>query len=183
MTDRIEKFWQRVDRTGGAGACWPWTGPVYSATGYGQASTVEMPGSPKSPSTTAHRQAWIITIGDPGTHVAPSGRVIPNRVRHRCPGGPNRLCCNPSHLTIGSDKDNADDRQSDGNTHRGESVAIHKLTDAAVAEALIRYADGESCSALARHFGVSRMTMSAALHGETWTHVAPEMERRPRRAA
>lgn len=156
---------------------------VTGSTGYGQATTIsELPGSPPGKQTTAHRQAWIITNGAPRDHVAPSGRVITNRVRHRCPGGPNRLCCNPAHLAVGTDKDNTDDRAGDGNTFRGEQVTIAKLTKVAVIEALAAHAAGESVRALARRFGVSRATMSCAIHGDTWGHVSPEV-RRPRRGA
>lgn len=178
--DRVAHFWSRVDRSGGPDACWPWTGAVYKQTGYGQASKID--GSRGG--TTAHRLAWIITYGDPGSHVAPSGKVVTNRVRHLCPSpsGPNRLCCNPAHLGVGSDKDNADDRSADGNTFQGEQVAISKLTASDVVEALTAHAAGASTSSLARRFGVSRMTMAAAIHGDTWSHVAPEMQRPARLA-
>ncbi len=176
--DSVAHFWSRVDWSGGPTACWPWTGPAYVATGYGQATNIhDLPGASTSDSTVAHRLAWIITNGDPGTHVAPSGKVVVNRIRHRCPGGPNRLCCNPAHLAIGTDKANADDRLADGNTFRGEQVAISVLTEAAVVAALEAHAAGATVAALARRHGVHRMTMSAAIHGDTWTHVRPDLPR------
>lgn len=163
-------------------ACWPWTGAKYQTTGYGQATNIQgLPGTSESDGTVAHRLAWIIAFGDPGTHVAPSGKVVANRVRHRCPGGPNRLCCNPLHLAVGTDKDNADDRHADGNTHRGEQVAVAVLTEDIVLAALHAHSVGTSIDTLAERYGVHRTTMAAALSGETWAHVAPEIKRRVRR--
>lgn len=182
MDARIAQFWNKVDRSGGPDACWPWTGGVIHSTGYGQATTIRgLPGSPAGKQTTAHRQAWIITNGDPGTHVTPNGNEIPTRVRHRCPSGPNRLCCNPAHLSVGTDKDNADDRTSDGNTFRGERVTISKLTDDAVRDARKAYRSGESITSLARRYGVHVQTMAPAIYGVTWAHVDPDEDRpRPR---
>jgi hypothetical protein len=180
--DHVAHFWSQVDRSGGPDACWPWTGGLFGE-GYGNAWAIPgIPCRPASGRITSHRLAWILTYGDPGTHVAPSGRVITNRVRHRCPGGPNRLCSNPAHLRTGSDKANADDRADDGNTFRGEQVGIHKLTEAAVREALLAHAAGESIDSLAERFGVHRGTMVPALNGDTWAHVSPEIQRRDRRS-
>jgi hypothetical protein len=179
---RIERFWARIDRSGGPDACWVWSGAPVKTTGYGQCVAIQgLPCRPPRGITTPHRQAWIITNGDPGTHPSPKdGHPITNRIRHRCPGGPNKLCCNPAHLEVGSDKDNADDRASDGNTFRGEQITISKLTEAAVEEALLAHADGFSIYSLAKLNHVAHATMASALHGDTWTHVRPDLPRRPR---
>jgi hypothetical protein len=146
-----------VDQSGGSDACWPWTKSVFKATGYGQAWE---PLVAKSP-TSAHRVAWWYTYGDPGK----------KKVLHRCPGGPNRLCCNPAHLAVGSDKDNADDRAKDGNTFRGEQVTIAKLTEAKVKEARKLYAEGVGVMELAKRYDVAHGTIRPALLGKTWAHV------------
>ena len=164
---RVARFWSRVDQAGGPLACWPWTGPTFG-TGYGQSPGVP---NPKVP-TTAHRLAWIFTHGDPGTYVHPrSGGVLTRRVLHRCPGGPNPLCCNPAHLAVGTDQDNADDRERDGNQARGERMGSAKLTETAVRSARARYAAGESITDLAGDIGVARSTLRYALEGKTWAHV------------
>lgn len=178
-----ERFWSRVDRSAGPDACWPWTGAVFSATGYGQATTIrDLPCSPASASTAAHRQAWLLTNGDPGSHTSPTGRLLTNRIMHRCPGGANRLCCNPAHLVVGTDRDNAADRERDGTTVRGSSVRVAVLSEVDVEDALAEHARGVSAYALAKRYGVSRSTMASALHGETWGHVAPHLSRRQRQA-
>lgn len=154
---RIMRFWDHVDSSAGPESCWLWTKSAYKATGYGQ-SIDHLTGK----STTAHRQAWALSNGDPGK----------KKVLHRCPGGPNRLCCNPAHLAVGSDKDNADDREKDGNTFRGEQVTISKLTAAEVREARELYARGSwSYQDLADRYGVARGTITPAVQGKTWAHV------------
>ncbi len=176
---RVAKFWANVDRADGDDSCWLWTAGGYAQTGYGQATTIlGLPGSPNTRSTTAHRQAWIITNGDPGVHSSPKdGRAVKNRVLHRCPGGSNRLCCNPAHLAVGTDKDNADDRASEGHTFRGEQVTIHVLAEANVREALELYGNGSTMEQLAARYEVNRATIASMLHGETWAHVDPETPR------
>lgn len=166
--EKIALFWSRVDQSGGSDACWPWTRSVFTATGYGQVTGLE---DSKKP-ITAHRLAWILTNGDPGCYVNPRTGVTHNRkVLHRCPGGPNRLCCNPTHLAVGTDQDNADDRQSDGNQARGERMGSAKLTDADVLEMRRLHAGGVGVRELARRFGVAHGTVGPAVRGVTWRHV------------
>lgn len=170
---RIQRFWESVDASGGEEACWPWMKGIYRATGYGQATTIrDLPGSPSSPSTTAHRQAWIIANGDPGEYVnEQTGKAHKRKVLHRCPDGPNRLCCNPKHLAIGSDQDNADDRERDGNQARGERMGSAKLTEDQVVEIRRRHGEGEMVTVLAEEFDVSHGTVGALVRRETWKHV------------
>lgn len=66
--------------------CWVWQKSVTSA-GYGQFTL-------KGKYWTAHRYAYIQTYGS-----IPEGYVV----RHTCH---NTRCCNPSHLVIGTHKDN-----------------------------------------------------------------------------
>jgi HNH endonuclease len=80
-------FWQRVDRTGGADACWPWLGEQQSRheeCGY----TPE----PLAGEQRVHRVAWALMHG-------PIPRGL--RVRHTCPQGDALNCCNPAHMWLG----------------------------------------------------------------------------------
>ncbi len=90
-----EKFWSRVDKSGGANACWPWTGSRLP-TGYGQ---VYQAGGQR---LLAHRTAWELENGP-----IPDGM----RVLHHCDNPP---CCNPGHLFLGTDADNMNDRDQKG---------------------------------------------------------------------
>lgn len=87
--DPYERFWDRVDRSGGPQACWPWGGST-SARGYG---TVTIGGQ----GLRVHRLAWVLTNGP-----LPAGREVDHRCHDSsCRLGdncPHRRCCNPAHL-------------------------------------------------------------------------------------
>lgn len=94
------RFWDRVDRSGGPDACWPWTGPT-KPSGHGVVRYDHT-------TTNAHRMAWQLTKGD-----IPEGQ----RVLHDCPDGDNPACCNPSHLWLGTQADNLHDMVAKGRAH------------------------------------------------------------------
>lgn len=79
-----ERFWSKVDSSGGADACWPWKAG-HASHGYGwfrlgsrtDGSRKQLP---------AHRVAYTMVAGE-----IPDGFVIDHLCR-------NRLCCNPEHL-------------------------------------------------------------------------------------
>ena len=75
-TDPAERFWSKVDRSGGPDACWPYTGALVW-DGYGRFRLTDR-------TVRAHRYAYELTHG-------------PTRspLDHLCR---NRVCCNPSHL-------------------------------------------------------------------------------------
>lgn len=96
----------RVDRRGGANACWPWTGPL-SPSGYGQ-TQVRMMGRRRGAG--AHQVAHYLATGQ--WEASAAGRMV----RHLCH---NPACCNPKHLAGGTAKDNARDRAA---RMRGEDL-------------------------------------------------------------
>lgn len=86
-------FWEKVDRSGGPRACWPWLGastdPKRGKNGtYGRCRAW-------GTQTTAHRVALALHLG----------RDIRDGlfVLHSCNNPP---CCNPAHLREGTHKDN-----------------------------------------------------------------------------
>ena len=167
--EKIALFWSRVDRSGGPSSCWLWTRSIFTATGYGQVTGLDDARKP----TTAHRLAWILTNGDPGSYVHPrTGRETTRRVLHRCPDGPNRLCCNPAHLALGTDQDNADDRHRDGNQAHGEHMGSAKLREEQLLEIRLRHAGGDTVRQLAREFDVHEGTIRPIIQGKTWRHLA-----------
>lgn len=88
-----EKFWSKVDMSGGPDACWPWLGATNS-TGYG---SVGYEGSVYC----SHRLAAFFE-GLVASPRQPS-RKDDGHVLHECD---NRICCNKHHFKIGTYRQN-----------------------------------------------------------------------------
>lgn len=106
----VERFWKKVDKSGGPDACWLWTASK-STDGYGRFRAIKK--------LAAHRVAWTLTYGQ----IPYDGSHLSTCVCHDCPGGDNPACCNPSHLFLGSHSDNMVDkeRKGRGNHPRGDN--------------------------------------------------------------
>jgi hypothetical protein len=86
-------------------------------------------------------------------------------VHHACPGGPNTLCMEVSHLRVVTRKEH---RAIDAS---GEKNKNSKLTDERVAEMRKRYAlGGVSYTTLAEEFGVASNTAANIVRGRWWKH-------------
>ncbi|WP_324030110.1 hypothetical protein GC087_07100 [Pantoea sp. JZ2] len=84
-------------------------------------------------------------------------------IRHKCD---NPSCINPLHLEPGSQKDNMQDMKS-----RGRGVPRAKLSPAQVIEIRSKHRrnSNEFCSsALAKHYGVSKVQINRILARTTW---------------
>lgn len=66
----------------------------------------------------------------------------------------------------------ADSRRHRGTQSLGEAHHAAKLTAAKVMAARRRHVKGESMASLAREMGVTIQSMSKAIRGETWRHLA-----------
>src|SRR2546430_17707999 len=95
-------------------------------------------------------------------------------VLHR--GIASGACCNPAHVYLGDDFDNAHDkvkqsRQSRVST-RGEQNGQSKLTDEKVRQIRLLYAQGGvSHNQLAKRFSVSGSVICEVINRKIWKHV------------
>lgn len=150
-----ERFWAKVNKNGPNG-CWLWTGVI--SRGYGRFNYQKR----MQPSA---RVAWELTNGP-----IPEGLLV----CHDCPGRDNPMCVNPSHMFLGTPKDNTQDMLKKGRNSnaKGEAQGHAVLTDIQVLEIRELYALGGVTQAqLAAKFGVKPITIHPIVTGRTWTHV------------
>lgn len=110
-----ELFWARVDKSAGESACWPWTLAKHR-DGYGRAN-VRKNGVNRI--RIAHRIAWEFANGP-----VPADKDV----CHTCD---NRICCNPAHLWLGTEKENMADCKAKGRYYRGPRIKGRFLPKAA----------------------------------------------------
>jgi hypothetical protein len=141
-------------------ACWLWTGSVV-AEGYG---VLWKDGK----NVRAHRISWELHYGP-----IPDGM----KVCHKCDNPP---CVNPSHLFLGTNRDNTQDSISKGRYksnwpgYGGSDHPMAILTEDAVAHIRATYKKGVvSMKSFADRFGVSIGTIAAVVHGRTWPGIQP----------
>lgn len=148
-----ERFWEKVS-IAGPNDCWLWSASAY-LNGYGQFWT----GSNLTP---AHRYAYFLVHGP----IPPKMVVL-----HSCD---NPRCCNPAHLSLGTQQDNVDDmlRKGRNNQAKGEKQRNAKFTTEKIRQIREMYATGNySQSELARQFNVSKPNIRSIVLRLTWKHV------------
>lgn len=131
--------------------CWVWQGGRNKA-GYGQMRIGK-------PQFGAHRIAYFLATG-----VNP----VALNVCHKCDNPP---CCNPSHLFLGTTKDNRHDCIEKGRWPCADMIgslnpnAILTETEARI----IRHSKASGKS-LAARYGISESLVSGIKTGKLWTH-------------
>jgi HNH endonuclease len=151
-----KRFWERTTRRpplpGQAIGCLCWTGTIRKRDGYGQV------GWGRNNLLKPHRVAFEFTRGV----VLTSNE----HVLHSCDNPP---CVEPSHLRIGTHRDNMADMAKRGRHHklRGDSAPWSKLNSEAVR--IIRAKEGEiSTAALGELFGVTVQHIRTIQRGKAW---------------
>lgn len=147
---QINRFWTRVDYSGGPEACWLWTGHI-GENGYGVISI-------NGKAHKAHRVSYFMEYG----------RIDDRFVLHHCDV---RACVNPAHLFLGTPKDNSQDAVKKGRNAKlyGEHNGKSKLTRADVL-AIRRMCrqSGVYQKTVAKQVGVSEATVSYVVNGGRW---------------
>lgn len=144
--------------------CWIWRGKP-TTEGYGRIRI-------KGKQIKAHRLSYLIFKGSISENLL---------VCHSCD---NRLCVNPNHLWLGTDKDNNNDKISKGrafipegfNTESskflGELNGKSKLTESKILEIRNKYNSGAfSMQEIANLYEVTRECIREIIHRRTWSHI------------
>jgi hypothetical protein len=137
-----DRFWKKVDKSGGEDACWPWTG-AKTREGYGRFCINQ------TQVLLAHRVARGYLEPTPG-----------KKVHHTC-GNP--ACCNPAHLRLCKIK--YPDR-------KGERAPSAHLTEKEVLEIRRAYEeDGVSFKELSTRYVVKERSIRDIVKRRTWKHI------------
>lgn len=159
----IKRFWAKVDKSGD---CWVWTASRRHK-GYGAfAYTIDG----KIHHDRAHRFSYEIHNGP-----IPVGMFV----LHRCD---NPACVNPSHLFLGTAKDNVDDMMSKGrhvpggtygpgSYRRGVAHHASRLNEEIVRNIRDDRDSGMSISRIAAKHGIALGHAHRIITRKSWSHV------------
>lgn len=149
------RFWLRVDKKS-KDECWPWTGQKLK-NGYGRISI----GKKEEGAEGAHRISWMIA----NKQKVPSGMFV----MHKCD---NPGCVNPSHLAIGTPKENTADMIAKGRKRVVAPVG-NENGKAIITPDIVRQirSSDESHASIARRFNISPNCVRSVRIGRTWSHV------------
>lgn len=156
-----ERFWEKVDRSGGPDACWPWTASLNRpkhADGYPQIALDN-----DGPKILATYASWLLHHGE-----------LPPKAKRVCHACDNRKCVNPAHLFLGTQSDNIKDAVAKGrhDPMPGTRHPRHKLDDEKVRELRRLAEEGTfTLKALAAKFGIAPPTAKRIIERKSWKHV------------
>lgn len=153
--------WTEVVRLPEIGPCWEWNGGMYDTGDPNSYGRVSINGKGHIVSRVAHK-LWNGPI--------PDGYQI----MHACDNPP---CMNPAHLSAGTGKENAEQRDARGrhNPARGEDSGTAKLREVDIHVIRSRYDKGERLRDIAEPYGVTIGLICMIGKRHRWTHV-PERE-------
>ena len=147
-----KRFWNKVTRTD---SCWLWNGSKNKIRGnYGRFNY-------SNKLWLAHRLSWVIHNGID----VPKGFVV----MHICDNTP---CVNPSHLRLGTQKDNVRDAfqkkrmVGSSGSKNGRSILLEK--DIPKIRQLF---NKKTLAQIARDFGISPTTIWEIKNGRKWSHI------------
>jgi hypothetical protein len=152
-----DKFWSLVVKGRNPEDCWTWTGST-NGSGYGRTSiATKHYGKILIQLTGTHRISWELCRGS-----IPKGFVV----CHHCD---NKICVNPNHLFIGTQRENIQDCARKNRIRFGERNNTTKLTYDQVLEIKKRRRRGEKMRCLAEEFGLCESTVYRIMSGTIWS--------------
>jgi hypothetical protein len=150
VTEEVLAIFKAHVTPGPQSECWVWTGRR-DAWGYGRINKGTF-------RTRAHRLSWELSVGP-----IPSGVFV----CHRCDNPP---CVNPSHLFLGTSRENTADMVAKGRQARGERKNTAKLTEKIVEKIRHEVAAGLTYRQAALKYGVGFYSVRCIVRGKTWRH-------------
>lgn len=166
-----QRFWPKVNKDGPIpphcpelGQCWVWTAHLTKSKlsgGYGRIG-----GGGFLHHITTHRGSWVLHFGP-----IPEGL----HVLHKCD---NRKCVNPSHLFLGTYRDNYYDSLKKGRRvyAKGDKQPAAKLSYEKADVIRELYKTGSTTIlTLANQFGVSETAIHQVIHNRGWVRELPKL--------
>lgn len=154
----ISRFWAKVNKGSSENGCWLWTGKKFN---YGRPKN-DTYGAIKigGKFVGAHRVSYVIANGN-----IADGRFV----CHKCD---TPLCVNPSHLFLGTPKENVTDAIQKGRLdNSGAGNGMSRLTENDVLEIKRLLKSGLKQKEIAAKFGISRPLVSGINTGYFWGSV------------
>ena len=158
--DILMRFWEKVDvpsdfENPSKNKCWNWKAAT-AGKNYGVFYWNGKQGY-------SHRFVYECTQG-----IIPIGMYV----CHKCD---NPLCCNPTHLFLGTSLDNNQDMIRKGRARRavGSEYSSSKLTDQDVIDILQNIDTGifTNISQIEKRYPIKRMIICNILYGKNWKHI------------
>lgn len=165
--DIVSRFWSHVERRG-PDDCWDWKASL-SHNDYGRFKIASYE------TRQCNRVAWAIANErDPGNLL----------VRHTCD---RPQCCNPTHLLLGTVKDNSDDKIARGRHRSGRQDGEHNghaiLTNAQIGEIVGLFSTKLTNFDIGIRYRVTHSLISRIRTGRSWQKVAAQYGWEPAIAA
>jgi len=150
------RFWKHVD-IGEIDDCWDWKHKI-RANGYGRFNVT---GKDKK-GFNASRLAYML-------HHDIDHLEHDIFVCHKCD---NRLCCNPNHLFLGTNKENMQDMRNKGRSARGERNGQAKLTDEQILSIRELWETGNYTQRkIGEMLSIAQSTVHGIVHHKRWKHI------------